>query len=272
MVEDGLDPAEAFTSAAEWLVPDSPLVTRLHPSPNFEPRRHGLKPSILLMHYTGMPSCEKAIDWLSRPESRVSSHYVVDTEGNITQLVGEKMRAWHAGVAIWHGETDINSISIGIEIHNPGHGDNYCAFPDRQMQAVADLSREIIARWQIEPEGVLAHSDVAPGRKIDPGEKFDWAGLAAAGVGRWVKPVPAGPLIAAHSRQASEETIARIQKLLASYGYGIKIDGRLGTRSRHVLSAFQLHFRPERVDGVIDASTIATLERLLEASNLSPAS
>lgn len=253
------------------LVPNSQLVGRIHTSPNFEIRSGGVKPSILLLHYTGMPSCERAIDWLSRPESKVSSHYVIDIDGAITQLVAEDMRAWHAGVSKWRGQTDINSASVGIEIHNPGHGEDYCDFPDKQMQAVADLSKEIIARWGIKPEGVLGHSDVAPGRKIDPGERFDWKGLAEVGVGRWIEPEPVGPLIGTHSRQSNPEDIAHVQRLLASYGYGIGIDGRLDAKARDVISAFQLHFRPQRVDGVIDASTLATLERLIDASELSPA-
>ncbi|MCH9808018.1 MAG: N-acetylmuramoyl-L-alanine amidase [Alphaproteobacteria bacterium] len=233
-----------------------------------EPRQGGLKPTILLMHYTGMESCEKAIDWLSRPESKVSCHYVIDTDGTIIQMVGERMRAWHAGVASWRGERDVNSASIGIEIHNPGHGKDYRDFPDRQMQAVSALSKEIIARWGIAPERVLGHSDVAPGRKIDPGERFDWAGLAAAGIGRWVEPEPLGPLIESHSRQPGAGDVAHVQRLLASYGYGVAVDGVWGEACRTVLSAFQLHFRPQHFDGVIDASTVATLERLIDASDL----
>ncbi|MEQ8824910.1 MAG: N-acetylmuramoyl-L-alanine amidase [Filomicrobium sp.] len=249
-------------------VPDSPLVGRIHPSPNFEPRKDGRQPSILLLHYTGMSSCEKAIDWLSRPEAKVSCHYVVDEDGAVTQMVPESERAWHAGVSKWHGVSDVNSMSVGIEIHNPGHGEDYRDFPDAQMQAVTDLSREIVARWEITPENVLGHSDVAPGRKIDPGEKFDWAGLAQAGVGRWVAPEPVGPVIGSHSRQPSNEEIAHVRRLLALYGYGVGLDGPWDDACRTVLAAFQLHFRPQRVDGVIDASTVATLERLIEASDL----
>lgn len=270
MVDDRSEQIQPATLAAGELVPDSRLVDRLHPSPNFEPRRADLRPTILLLHYTGMSSCKAAIDWLSRPVSKVSCHYVVDLDGTITQLVPEQMRAWHAGVARWRGQTDINSMSIGIEIHNPGHGDHYYDFPYLQMQAVTGLSREIVERWGIAPEGVLAHSDVAPERKCDPGEKFDWAGLAAAGVGRWVEPEPIGPLIGTHSRQAGEEEIAKVQQLLASYGYGIEIDGLMSARCREVISAFQRHFRPQRVDGVPDFSTVATLERLIAASDVAP--
>ncbi len=259
---------EAAGSAPLMLEPDSRLVGRIHPSPNFEARRDDLKPSILLLHYTGMSSCEKAIDWLSRPEAKVSSHYVIDEDGAVTQMVPERERAWHAGASKWRGVTDVNSMSVGIEIHNPGHGEDYRDFPDAQMQAVTDLSREIVARWGITPENVLGHSDVAPGRKIDPGERFDWKGLSEAGVGRWVEPVPPGPVIGSHSRQARAEDIAYVRRLLASYGYGIAQDGPWGEHDRKVLGAFQLHFRPQRFDGVIDHSTVATLERLIAASDL----
>jgi N-acetylmuramoyl-L-alanine amidase len=118
---------------------DSPHVNALHPSPNIEPRQAGYRPDMLLLHYTGMHSCEKAIDWLARPESKVSCHYVVAEDGTITQMVAESMRAWHAGQSIWSGTTDINSCSIGIEIHNPGHAQGYPDFPDAQMDAVTRL-------------------------------------------------------------------------------------------------------------------------------------
>ena len=117
--------------------PDSALVARLHPSPNIEPRRAGFSPTILLMHYTGLDDVDRAIDWLSRPESKVSCHYVIAADGVITQMVAEEMRAWHAGLSCWQGETDINSASIGIEIDNPGHEAGSPAFPPAQMQAVA---------------------------------------------------------------------------------------------------------------------------------------
>src|SRR5262249_28225969 len=153
-------------------------------------------------------SAAGAIDWLSRAESKVSAHYVVDEAGRITQLVAEEMRAWHAGLACWAGETDINSVSIGIEIHNPGHDQGHPDFPDAQVERWIALAADIIGRHGIAPAGVLAHSDVAPVRKKDPGEKFPWARLAHAGIGHWVEPEPvhwpdkgiavdaAGPLVA----------------------------------------------------------------------------
>ena len=143
---------------------------------------------MLILHYTGMPSCEDAIRCLASPQSGVSCHYVVDEDGAITQMVPEAFRAWHAGVSYWQGIEDINSCSIGIEIHNPGHDGAYPDFPDAQMAAVEALCLDIVDRNGIPPRRVLAHSDVAPRRKIDPGEKFDWAKLAQAGIGHWVEP------------------------------------------------------------------------------------
>lgn len=243
---------------------DSPLVHHLHPSPNFEERQGEGRASILLMHYTGMACCAKAIDWLSRPESKVSCHYVVDVDGTIWQMVAEAKRAWHAGAGSWQGDCDINSASIGIEIHNPGHDGGYPDFPDAQMRAVEALSRDIIARHGIRPERVLAHSDIAPGRKIDPGEKFDWARLARANIGHWVEPVPVSPN-EDEKFAADEARIAHAQTLLRAYGYGIEVTGVSDSQSRTIVAAFQRHFRPAKVDGLIDISTVATLERLMEA-------
>lgn len=245
--------------------PDTPLVDALHPSPSFEPRRRALTPSILLLHYTGVATAAQAIDWLSRPESKVSCHYVIDEDGRITQMVAEEMRAWHAGEAIWAGETDINSASIGIEIHNPGHEMGYPKFPQAQLAAVEALSGDIIHRHRIRPERVLAHSDVAPMRKKDPGEKFPWARLAAAGIGHWVTPEPVVAADPGIARDAAGPLVAEVQKRLARYGYGIEATGVFDPRTEFVVRAFQLHFRPQRVDGRIDQSTIDTLERLIAA-------
>ncbi|HJU30436.1 MAG TPA: N-acetylmuramoyl-L-alanine amidase [Hyphomicrobiaceae bacterium] len=245
--------------------PDSALVGHVHPSPNFGPRRSSRPPDILLLHYTGVDSAAKAIDWLSRPESKVSAHYVLDETGFLTQLVAEEMRAWHAGVAAWAGETDINSLSIGIEIQNAGHEYGSPEFPERQLLALEALCRDIVARHSIRPERVLAHSDVAPTRKIDPGEKFPWARLAAAGIGHWVVPEPVDWADPGIARDAVGPLVAAVQTLLADYGYGIEATGGFDPKTEFVVKAFQRHFRPERVDGRIDQSTIRTLERLLAA-------
>jgi N-acetylmuramoyl-L-alanine amidase len=244
---------------------DTALVDEVRPSPNVEPRADGQRPSILLLHYTGLESMSSAIDWLCLRGSRVSCHYGIDVDGRVTQMVAEAQRAWHAGVSIWAGETDINSASIGIEIHNPGHAFDYPDFPEAQMQAVERLSRDIIARHGIRPERVLAHSDVAPERKKDTGEKFSWARLAEVGIGHWVQPSPAVESDAGPGLGEAAPRIAAFQVALRRYGYGIEPTGVIDERTELVVTAFQRHFRPERVDGRIDRSTVATLERLLAA-------
>ena len=250
---------------ASLATPDSLLVEAVLPSPNVEPRRSGLVPTILLLHYTGLESMAKAIDWLTREGSGVSCHYGIDEDGRITQMVAEGLRAWHAGESIWEGQTDINSASIGIEIHNCGHAFGYPGFPEAQMQAVERLSRDIVARHGIAPARVLAHSDVAPSRKKDPGEKFPWDRLARAGIGHWVPPAPVVPGDDGLGPGAAEPRIAAVQVALRRYGYGIEPTGVIDERTEFVVTAFQRHFRPERVDGRIDRSTVATLERLIAA-------
>jgi N-acetylmuramoyl-L-alanine amidase len=245
--------------------PDSALVAALHPSPNFGPRKGAGRVSMLLLHYTGVASAAGAIDWLSRPESKVSCHYVIDEAGRITQLVAEEMRAWHAGLASWRGETDINSASVGIEIHNPGHEQGYPDFPDAQIEAVIALAEDITSRHDIARERVLAHSDVAPVRKKDPGEKFPWARLAQSGIGHWVEPEPVHPPDRGIAVDAAGPLVAEVQARLRGYGYDIEPTGGFDPRTEFVVRAFQRHFRPERVDGRIDQSTITTLERLCAA-------
>lgn len=249
---------------------DTPLACEVVPSPNFGPRQAGLSPSILLLHYTGMPTCAGAIDWLTREESRVSCHYAVDEDGRIAQMVAEEMRAWHAGESVWGGETDINSASIGIEIHNPGHDFGYPGFPEAQLEAVEALCKDIIARHAMAPERVLAHSDVAPHRKRDPGEKFPWGRLAAAGIGHWVAPAPVVAAEAGMGVGVAGPLVAEVQTLFARYGYGIEPTGVIDSRTELVAAAFQRHFRQARVDGRLDQSTITTLQRLIAALPAAP--
>ena len=247
--------------------PDSVLVSEVHSSPNFEIRKNGMGPEILVMHYTGMASARKAIEWLSDPESKVSAHYVIDEEGIITQLVSEDMRAWHAGQSFWAGETDINSASIGIEIQNPGHDDGYENYSDSQMESVLKLSHDIISRHNIQSTRVLAHSDIAPERKIDPGEKFNWQWLYENRVGHWVPPEPISDKDQGYEFGHMCSEIAATQEELARYGYGIEATGRADDKTMKVVRAFQLHFRPGRVDGRIDESTQMTLKRLTDAQS-----
>ncbi|MBX9456007.1 MAG: N-acetylmuramoyl-L-alanine amidase [Rhizobium sp.] len=233
-------------------------------SPNFGDRRDGCAPDMLILHYTGMPSAEGALDWLLRPESEVSSHYFVFEDGRIIQLVPENARAWHAGRSCWKGETDVNSASIGIEIVNPGHPGGLPDFPEVQIAAVIGLCCDVIGRHAIMPERVLGHSDVAPVRKIDPGERFPWATLASAGVGHWVEPSPVGGGRYFQLGDAGPPVEA-LQAMLALYGYDVPVSGEYCVRTQGVIEAFQRHFRQDRVDGIADASTIETLHRLLKS-------
>jgi len=243
---------------------DSPLVTLVCPSPNFEPRKDDRAPDLLLLHYTGMESAEGALAWLTTSESKVSCHYLIDEAGRITQMVDEKMRAWHAGASHWAGEEDINSCSIGIEIHNAGHEFGYPEFPEAQMLAVEALCEDILQRHRIPPQRVLAHSDVAPGRKADPGEKFDWQRLANAGIGLWVDPEPVTTETGLGKGDEGQE-VAKLQKELRQFGYGLSDSGIYCEATINVVRAFQRHWRQYRVDGCADQSTRETLARLFAA-------
>jgi N-acetylmuramoyl-L-alanine amidase len=243
--------------------PDSPLVDRVVPSPNHGPRRGGARPTMILLHYTGMRTAEVALERLCQNGSEVSAHYVVFENGEIVQCVAEARRAWHAGEAFWAGESDINSHSIGIEIVNPGHDWGYNDFPDAQIDAVIALCRDVLARNAIPHYRLLAHSDVAPGRKQDPGEKFPWARLAAAGIGHWVEPEPTGEAGSALNLNDEGPLVRELQAQLAEYGYRIGQTGTYDAQTRDVVAAFQRHFRPARVDGIADESTRRTLGRLL---------
>ncbi|MGE4248941.1 MAG: N-acetylmuramoyl-L-alanine amidase [Parvibaculaceae bacterium] len=239
------------------------LPHRVVPSPNVEPRQPGKGVRILLLHYTDMASAERACAWLCDPMSKVSCHYLIDVDGAIIQMVDEDLRAWHAGQSVWKGERDINSASIGIEIQNRGHDHGYPDFPRAQMAAVVDLGRDIVARHAIPPEHVLAHSDVAPRRKRDPGEKFDWQGLYEQGLGHWVPPQRLGSGQFLHQGD-SGKAVEALQAMLALYGYGIEISGDFDKDTEAVVTAFQRHFRPERIDGIADRSTIETLRHLID--------
>lgn len=237
---------------------------RVRPSPNHGPRKNGLGCEMLLLHYTGMKTGEAAEDRLCDPSAEVSSHYLVHENGEIVQLVPEHLRAWHAGRGSWHGVEDVNSQSIGIEVVNPGHEIGYRRFPARQIDALIDLCRSILGRWPIRPDMVLGHSDVSPGRKVDPGELFPWTVLARAGIGHYrpAAPITDGPALRLGN---SGEAVAALQTLLAEYGYGVEATGVYDARTETVVAAFQRHFRRAKVDGVADMSTVETLKRLLSS-------
>lgn len=220
------------------------------PSPNFGPRAQGLTPEMLVIHYTGMASAAEALARMRDPASEVSAHYMIDEDGRVHSLVDEAFRAWHAGHGSWRGLSDINSRSIGIELVNPGVEFGYRPFPAAQMAALAELSRDILARWKIEARNVVGHSDIAPHRKQDPGELFDWRWLAGQGIGLWPEPA------------AGEATI---EEMLRAIGYE--------DASPDVVVAFQRHWYPARCDGVVDddcRAMMAGLYRLLGPHKTGP--
>ncbi len=204
------------------------------PSPNVDERDADVE--FLVLHYTGMPDAQSAIDLLRSPEAKVSSHYVVDEDGAVYCLVPEEKRAWHAGISYWRGQRMLNGASVGIEIVNPGHEWGYRPFPAAQMEAVRELCLGILSRHPISARNVVAHSDIAPNRKQDPGELFDWKGLAMAGIGVWTDEFGAPGDLRAD---------------LAAIGYDV------GLPERDVITAFQRHFLPQNLSGVADAPTAA---------------
>lgn len=229
------------------------------PSPNHDARPKGQRVDILLLHYTDMVSAEAALSRLTDPAARVSAHYCIVEDGTVYRLVPEGRRAWHAGLSYWAGSRDINARSIGIELANPGHTCGYRPFPEAQIRALEGLAKDILTRHPVPAHRVLGHSDVAPARKIDPGELFDWQRLARAGIGLWPQalgfpdPGPAETPLA----------IADVQSKLGRFGYGVTVTGIFDHTTRHVLSAFQRHFRPSRFDGHPDGETRRLLSALI---------
>lgn len=219
------------------------------PSPNFDERRPGAPVDILLLHYTGMRTAEGALARLCDSAAKVSAHYTIDEDGAVYRHVTEEKRAWHAGVSYWAGERDINARSIGIELVNPGHEFGYRDFPEAQIAALIALSHGILKRHPIPPRRVLGHSDVAPRRKIDPGEKFPWARLAEAGIGAWPR----------HPRLDISRAVQvpEVQRDLAAIGYECPATGVLDEDTRFAVAAFQRHFRPAIVSGIPDGETLA---------------
>jgi N-acetylmuramoyl-L-alanine amidase len=255
-----LDLAELM---AETFQADSSIVAEVRPSPNHGDRKDDRHPDMILLHYTGMREANAALARLCAAASEVSAHYFVFEDGRVVQMVPESRRAWHAGRSSWAGETDINSCSIGIEIANPGHDYGYPDFPSRQIAAVTMLCRSILTRNTVPPERVLAHSDVAPARKRDPGEKFPWETLFHSGIGHWVEPAPIVANDVAIVLGDRGHGVTWLQENLAKYGYAVEVTGSYDGATQDVVAAFQRHFRPGRVDGICDESTRLTLRELL---------
>jgi len=226
-------------------------------SPNHDARPEGGRVDMLVLHYTGMKTAAEAIDRLCDPAAKVSAHYVIDEDGTVWRLVEESRRAWHAGVSFWQGTRHVNAASIGIELVNPGHDWGYRAFPEAQMAALEALCGAVLRRHPIPADRVVGHSDVAPLRKQDPGELFDWPRLARAGIGLW--PTDSMPPPA---------DIAEVQAMLGVIGYRVPSSGALDAETRQVLAAFQRRFRPSRIDGGLDdeiAGRLAAVERAVSA-------
>lgn len=229
------------------------------PSPNHNDRKRPV--SMLVLHYTGMESGAAALDRMCDPEAQVSAHYMVEEDGRVFRLVAEADRAWHAGVAEWNGITDVNSASIGIEIVNGGHDYDLPDFPDVQINAVIPLCKQIIAAHNIMPQNIVGHSDIAPERKEDPGEKFPWSGLAAAGIGLWPDEGNGDRRVLFEAGDR-DRGISLIQRGLAGLGYGLELDGVMTDRTVAVIRAFQRRFRADKVDGIVDMETLDLVSRL----------
>lgn len=234
------------------------------PSPNFDDRT--LPITNLILHYTGMKTGAEALARMCDPAAKVSAHYMVEEDGRIFKLVDEDKRAWHAGVSEWQGETNINSNSIGIEIVNGGHDwpleeGRLPPFPDVQINAVIALSKAIFKRHG--ELTVLGHSDIAPARKIDPGEHFPWAGLAAAGLGYW-------PEVQSEDRRvlfeegSRDRGVAITQRGLAHIGYGARVTGVMDDATKLIIEALQRRYRPDQIDGRVDIQTMDVIKALTE--------
>jgi N-acetylmuramoyl-L-alanine amidase len=244
------------------------------PSPNFDARSRAV--DLVVLHYTGMANLETALARLRDPApvagaypgpwqpadtppetvlGRVSAHYVVAEDGRIFRLVAEEHRAWHAGVAFWDGEGDVNARSIGIEIANGGHDFGLPPFAEPQIAALEDLLADILGRHRLGPHRVVGHSDVAPSRKLDPGERFPWARLAAKGLALWpLATQPEGGVVAEQGA-----LVAAAQEALAAIGYSAAVTGETDADATSLFAAFQRRFRPRRIDGRLDAETAGLL-------------
>lgn len=211
-----------------------------HPSPNFGPRKGGLTPTLVVLHYTAMQNAQVAMDRLCDPLAEVSAHYLICRTGTVTQLVDEEHRAWHAGMGEWRGQTDINSRSIGVELDNGGDH----PFPEPQMVALETLLRAIIDRWQIAPDNVIGHSDMAPGRKRDPGPRFDWTRLARTGLAAR----------AGRDDGPKNPTAADFRTLARNAGFTADVDDET------LLATVRLRFRPGAT-GPLSAQDFTPLRR-----------
>lgn len=233
-------------------------------SPNFNARRG--KVNALVLHYTGMDTAANAIDLLCNKSAQVSSHYVLEEDGTIWRLVDENKRAWHAGRGSWRGETDMNSVSVGIEIVNGGHNYGLPEFPEEQIKALIVLSREIIQGWKIPQTGILAHSDMAPERKLDPGERFPWHVLAKAGIGLWPDDDRVAEIRQTVVVPEGSTGFGHVKNQMRTIGYGLDDSDEFTPHTRACVAAFQRRWRQNRVTGLIDEQTAALIAHIAELS------
>lgn len=230
------------------------------PSPNFDER--SLPISVLVLHYTGMESGAAAIKRMCDPAAKVSAHYVVEENGHVLGLVAESKRAWHAGVSCWNGVTDLNSASIGIEIVNGGHDFGLPDFPTEQINTVIALSRAIIERHAISPFNIVGHSDIAPLRKSDPGERFPWAQLADAGIGFIPQSSETDKRILFEAGMRAPG-VAVMQRGLSHIGYEVSVTGEFDETTSAIICAFQRRYRQSEITGFADIETLALINALV---------
>ena len=234
------------------------------PSPNHDARPAGAAIDMLILHYTGMVDAAAALERMCDPAAKVSAHYMIDEDGATMRLVDEARRAWHAGQSRWRGRDDINAVSIGVELVNPGHEFGYRAYPQAQMAALLELCRDIVARHAIPARHVLGHGDIACARRADPGEFFDWPWLAARGVGLWPEvAVVTGEMGLTLRRGDGGTAVDDIRRALAEFGYGVAIEGAYDAPLEQAVIAFQRHFRPRCIDGVTDPETAQLIFQVL---------
>lgn len=218
------------------------MPTQWHPSPNFGERKDGLRPELVVLHYTAMADCDAACRTLCNPDNEVSAHYLIGQDGCVISMVEEGKRAWHAGAGTWGGRGDVNSRSIGIEMSNTG----FTPFSAALMDSLEPLLAGIMTRWGIPAKGVIAHSDFAPGRKIDPGCRFDWQRLARQGMAVW------------SDAEGTEADMARFEAAALAIGYPADVE------TETVLAAFRLRFNPS-ADGALTGRDVARAEELARA-------
>nr|HIL74870.1 N-acetylmuramoyl-L-alanine amidase [Rhodospirillales bacterium] len=218
------------------------------PSPNYNDRPPGTEIDILVFHYTGMPKPAQALERMCDPDVKVSAHYLIDKDGQLFQLISEEKRAWHAGISSWRNNYNINDRSIGIELANPGHEFGYQKFPTRQIDTLIEIAKDIIKRHPVPARNIIGHSDIAPARKKDPGEFFDWHKLALKGIGYWPESLK--------TENINQINASNFKLALQKYGYDT-------TDLPATILAFQRHFLPTRCNSQPDQEMFKMLEILI---------